>query len=77
MTKVDDYREPKPGMRVKINNWFAVILKIEGHLALLKTDSGSQFCYGVHGIKQSNIIAETEPQPEPGTQLETLYLKKD
>jgi hypothetical protein len=66
-------KELKVGSRLEINNWKATVIKIEGRFCLLKTDSGSQFCYGINGIKESQIMEEeAEPELKPGTQLSLI-----
>lgn len=44
------------GTVVKINGSIGTILKIQDGLALIKWDSGGQTCYGVNGIRASQII---------------------
>jgi hypothetical protein len=60
----------KAGDRLKINDWKATVLKVDGNYALLKTDGGSQICYGILGIRPSQILKEEKPAP--GTQLKLI-----
>lgn len=49
-------KEVVVGTRFKINKTIVTILKIQDGLALVEYPGGGKFCYGINGIRQSQIL---------------------
>lgn len=58
-------KEVKIGDMVQAGSVTGVVLEMTDGLALIRTASGSQFCYGVYGLKpapkeEKQIVIETQ-----------------
>jgi hypothetical protein len=47
-------------MKFKVNNSVLTILKMDHPRVLVRTETGTQFCYNILNIKESDIIHEKE-----------------
>lgn len=61
--------EVKAGMKLKINKSIVTVIQVSGGFAILKTQAGCQYCYGLSGIRESMILIE---EIKPGTQLSLI-----
>lgn len=52
--------EIKEGVQLKINKTIYTVVRVDGPYAIIRTLKGGQFCYGLSGIRTSQILPFTQ-----------------